>query len=137
MTYLNNRSHQRDFRRKLRTHGTSAEAALWRLLQRRQVDGRRFRRQHGFGPYVLDFYCPAERLVVEIDGAVHGAPAQGEHDMTRDAFLRTRGLTVLRFENRLVFERPDYILAAIRSHLSPRGRPEEEYMPPGSASCRS
>ena len=100
-------------RRHLRRHGTPAEAALWRLLQRRQLHGRRFRRQHSVGPYVLDFYCPEERLAIELDGAVHSAPAQAAYDAERTRALEALGLRVIRFENGAVFAAPEGVLAAI------------------------
>jgi very-short-patch-repair endonuclease len=71
-------------RRALRTDGTPAEAALWTLLKRRQLQGRRFRRQHSVRPYVLDFYCPEERLAVELDGSVHFEPARRAYDAARE-----------------------------------------------------
>lgn len=104
-------------RRHLRTHGTPAEAALWLRLQRRQLQGRRFRRQHSIGPFILDFYCPPERLAVELDGAVHDDPAQRAYDEARTAWLAEQGIRVVRFENRLVFECPEAVLAAIAAHF--------------------
>jgi very-short-patch-repair endonuclease len=103
----------RTVRRRLRTHGTPAEAALWRLLHRGQLYGRRFRRQHGVGPYVLDFYCPAERLAVELDGAVHNAPERQAYDTERERHLAAVSIRVVRFENRAVFEAPEAVLAGI------------------------
>jgi len=100
-------------RRHLRNHGTPAEAALWLLLKNCQLRGRRFRRQHSAGPYVLDFYCPAERLAIELDGAVHDDPARRAYDDARTAWLAERGIRVVRFENRLVFEHPEAVLEAI------------------------
>ena len=70
-------------RRELRTYGTSAEAALWNLLKKRQLRGRKFRRQHSVGRYILDFYCPSERLAIELDGAHHYTPAGQDHDARR------------------------------------------------------
>ena len=110
---LHNRRRQKRLRQRLRTHGTPAEAALWSRLQRRQLAGFKWRRQFGVGPYVLDFYCPQTRLAVELDGAVHGRPDQRAYDAERTDALAAVGVTVLRFENRLVFERPDAVLATI------------------------
>ena len=66
---LYNRPAQKDTRRRLRTDGTPAEAALWTRLKARRLGGFRWRRQFGVGPYVLDFYCPAARLAVRPSGA--------------------------------------------------------------------
>ncbi|MEM8600356.1 MAG: endonuclease domain-containing protein [Bacteroidota bacterium] len=100
-------------RRDLRNHATHAEAALWRMLQRRQLKGRKFRRQHSIGHYVLDFYCPAERLAVELDGNVHDDPARAAYDAKRQAALEALGVRVLRFRNDVVLETPDLVVAAI------------------------
>jgi very-short-patch-repair endonuclease len=75
---------------------TLPEVALWRELRGGRLKGCRFRRQHPVGPYILDFYCPAVRLAVEIDGAVHEGAAQARHDTHRDQWLRYNGITVLR-----------------------------------------
>ncbi|HLT47587.1 MAG TPA: endonuclease domain-containing protein [Rubricoccaceae bacterium] len=108
-------------RRHLRTHGTPAEAALWTLLRNRQLHGRRFRRQHSVGPYVLDFYCPAEKLAVELDGAVHFTPERAAYDAERTRALEALGIRVLRFENRMVFEDPEAVLGAIAACFSEHG----------------
>jgi very-short-patch-repair endonuclease len=100
-------------RRALRTHGTPAEAALWTHLKERKLRGRKFRRQHSVGPYVLDFYCPAERLAVELDGAVHDDPARRDYDAERERRLAAEHVRVVRFENRAVFENLEGVLAAI------------------------
>jgi len=110
---LHNRRALMPNRRRLRSHGTPAEAALWLLLQHRRLDGRRFRRQHSVGRYVLDFYCPTERLAVELDGAVHDAPERRAYDAERERHLAGLGIRAVRFENRLVFEEPDAVCAAI------------------------
>ena len=113
---------QTSFRRRLRTHGTPAEAALWTLLKARRLAGRRFRRQHGVGPYVLDFYCPSERLAVELDGAAHDGPLAVAYDTTREVWLaEAHGIRTVRFENRAVFEAPGAVLAAIAAAFQPAG----------------
>ncbi len=76
---------------------TLPEVLLWRYLRRRQLDGLLFRRQHPFGPYVLDFFCPEHALAVEVDGAVHDGAGQAAHDERRDVWLAQRGVRVLRF----------------------------------------
>ena len=113
MGRLYNRPYQTLTRQRLRTHGTPAEARLWMLLRERQLLGRRFRRQHGVGPYILDFYCVSERLAVELDGAVHDAPARAAYDENRTAALGRLGIRVVRFPNQLVFERPEAVLDAL------------------------
>ena len=104
-------------RRALRCALTPAEAALWRMLQRSQLAGRKFRRQHSVGPYVVDFYCPVERLAVELDGSAHDGEQSAARDAAREKFLSSAGLTVLRLENRHVFENPEGVLDWIRQHF--------------------
>lgn len=87
-------------RRELRSNLTAAEASLWQQLKGSQLAGRKFRRQHSIGSYVVDFYCPTEQLVVELDGQGHFSPAGEAHDASRTQYLEQLGLRVLRFENR-------------------------------------
>ena len=102
-------------RRRLRADSTTAEALLWRALRRKRLDGRKFRRQHGIGPYVVDFYCPAERLAVELDGEGHAGDAAGTRDAARTAFLERHGVRVLRFENDDVRTNLEGVVEAIRA----------------------
>jgi len=92
---------------------TPAESLLWVHLQHRQVQGRKFRRQHSVGIYILDFYCPAEHLAVELDGASHDHEAAQDRDEKRSEFLRKAGIRVLRFENRDVRENLEGVLKEI------------------------
>jgi very-short-patch-repair endonuclease len=108
---------RKPFRRALRAQLTSAEAALWKQLQRSQLDGRKFRRQHGVGPYVLDFYCAQERLAIELDGASHDYAAVQSRDGIREDFLMQAGIYVLRFENQDVMENLEGVLIEIRRHF--------------------
>ncbi|MEP0545621.1 MAG: DUF559 domain-containing protein [Rhodothermales bacterium] len=118
--FYDNLKRLKPVRRTLRRRATPAERALWQMLRRGQLDGVRFRRQHSIGHFVLDFYCAEFGLAVELDGASHEGPARREYDAEREAFLRTRGVRVLRFENRLVFEQPETVIDAIRFVLEER-----------------
>jgi len=110
---VHNRSTMKDRRRGLRTHGTPAEGALWRRLQRRQTGGLRFRRQHSVGPYVLDFYCPEARLAVEVDGPIHDDPFRAAYDAARTAYLEDHRIRVLRVTNEQVLRHGEEVAAAI------------------------
>ncbi|HWT13025.1 MAG TPA: endonuclease domain-containing protein [Allosphingosinicella sp.] len=81
--------------RALRRSMSPPEARLWQLLRTRP-DGRKFRKQHPAGPYVLDFYCASAKLAVEIDGAAHDMGANPVRDEKRDAWLRDAGYRVVR-----------------------------------------
>ena len=109
--------------RELRQNQTPAEEMLWELLRDQQLAGAKFRRQHQFGEYICDFFCNEARIVVECDGDPHTTAAGKKHDAKRDAYLRSRGLTVIRFANERVFNDVGGVLREIASHLpSPAGR---------------
>jgi very-short-patch-repair endonuclease len=114
---LNNHPEMKTFRRELRNALIPAEAKMWSYLKSKQLDGRRFKRQHSFGGYILDFYCPAERLAIELDGAVHFNAEAIEYDRERDLFLERYGVLVLRFVNHWVFDNPQEVLNQIRKHF--------------------
>ena len=110
-----NRPILKPIRRKLRKNLTPAEATLWKILKSGKLDGRKFRRQHSVGVFVLDFYCPEESLAIELDGEVHFNDLAEERDFKRKQYLNSVGIRVLRFENRFVFEDMEYVLHRIRS----------------------
>ena len=105
-------------RQELRNFLTPAEAVLWKQLQRRQLDGKKFRRQVSIGPYIVDFYCPECRVVVELDGAAHFEIAGAEYDARRTEYLEENGIRLIRFENRTVFGELEWVLEAIRRSLT-------------------
>ncbi len=117
---LSNSPSLKPLRRRLRTTLTPAEARLWTQLQKRQLAGRKFRRQHSVGCYVLDFYCPQERLAVELDGAAHDHERAVERDEIRTRYLESFGITVLRFENRDVIDNLDGVLRMIQDRFATR-----------------
>jgi very-short-patch-repair endonuclease len=100
--------------RALRSNMTDAEQTLWQCLRRKQINGWQFYRQKPLGPYIVDFYCAAARLVVEIDGSQHFEAAHQLADRQRDAYLQGLGLRVLRFDNRQVLLQTDAVLEVIR-----------------------
>ena len=87
MDSYHNLPHKKDDRRNLRNSLTPAEATLWKSLKSGQLAGRKFRRQHSVGAYILDFYCPEERIAVELDGASHYTVSGNLHDTARDEYL--------------------------------------------------
>ena len=116
---IHNRKELKQKRRELRNSLTPAEATLWKFLQKSQLQGRKFRRQHSVGNCILDFYCPSEKINIELDGEYH-IP---EKDKKRDQYLNNLGITVLRFENRAIFESLETVLEIIKSHFSKK-KPE-------------
>jgi very-short-patch-repair endonuclease len=105
------------FARDLRRHQTEAELVLWERLRRRQLSGYKFRRQHPIGPYIADFYCSSEGLVVEVDGEIHDTTARREHDELRDRAMVDFGLKLVRVTNREVFEDIESVLSRIETAL--------------------
>ena len=100
-----------DYARHLRKNATEAEKLLWSRLRRRQVRGCKFRRQRRIGPYVCDFVCLEESVIVELDGSQH--VTQETYDDNRDRSLRSNGYRVLRFWNADVFARVDSVVETI------------------------
>jgi len=98
----------------LRAALTQPELMLWTRLKRHWPDMAVFRNQHSVGPYILDFYCSAAKLAVEIDGATHGEDAQIAHDERRDAWLRHQGIMVSRVAASSVFEDADRVADGAR-----------------------
>ena len=116
--YIHNERSQKTLRQTLRNNATSSEAILWRALKGKQVDGLKFRRQYGVGPYVIDFYCPEIRLGIELDGGVHKTSYTHEYDEMRSRFLVENGIRVLRFDNEVVFNNVEGIIEAIKKARS-------------------
>jgi very-short-patch-repair endonuclease len=110
---LANPKSQKEFRKSLRNNLTPSEAKLWWYLKGSQVGGLKFRRQHGIGQYVLDFYCPSLRLCIELDGKVHDSEQAYDHDQERTTFLEENGITVMRFRNDVVHTDVQAIINAI------------------------
>ena len=90
---------KRKFARALRSEMTGAEHTLWSYLRRKQIGGLRFRRQQPIGPYIVDFYCPAASLIVELDGGQHTEQARRLYDDARTQWLESEGYHVLRIAN--------------------------------------
>ncbi|MEQ8908770.1 MAG: DUF559 domain-containing protein [Vicingaceae bacterium] len=128
---LNNLPYLKTFRKTLRNNLTPAEAQLWKLLKGKQLDGRKFRRQHSVANYILDFYCPEERLAIELDGQGHFEATQAEYDRERDLFLENVGIRVLRFENKWVWDRPEALLEQVKSYFGkqPPRQPQADIPP--------
>jgi len=112
-TGKSNEKEQKLVRTSLRSNATQAECLLWKALKNKQVGGLKFRRQHGIGPYVMDFYCPELKLCIELDGGIHAESDVHLRDHLRTKYLEDNGIHVLRFSNIHVYEHLDYILERI------------------------
>ncbi|WP_411834658.1 endonuclease domain-containing protein [Pseudoxanthomonas mexicana] len=107
--------------RQLRNNATDAERRLWRELRGRQLEGCKFRRQHPFGDYILDFACLERKVVVELDGGQHADNAA--HDAIRSRALEKAGFTILRFWNNEVFGNIEGVVEVILNALARQATP--------------
>ena len=114
---MHNKKALEKYRKALRNKGTSAEAFLWTQLSSRKLEGRKFRRQHSIQNYIVDFFCPSERLIVELDGEVHMNATAEEKDKTRTKFLEDLDYKVIRFENKMVFDNLQSVLMEIKDNF--------------------
>jgi very-short-patch-repair endonuclease len=105
----------------LRRDMTDAERKLWSALRGKQMAGVSFRRQHPVGDYVVDFYCPAAKLAIELDGGQHGFAANVRRDNRRTAELKATGIRVLRFWNNELTDNFAGVLETIYREVSASG----------------
>jgi very-short-patch-repair endonuclease len=106
--------------RRLRSNETTAEGKLWHALRNRKLGGRKFRRQHPIGGYIVDLVCLDAKLIVEIDGATHSMEAELVADRSREAMLRAAGYEILRITNAEIYEHIDFVLETILAALERR-----------------
>ena len=114
---MHNKKHLKEYRKALRNKGTSAEAFLWKQLSNSRLEGRKFRRQHSINNYIVDFFCPSERLIIELDGEVHLNATAAEKDQARTEYLENLDYKVIRFENKMVFENLQSVLLEIKDNF--------------------
>ena len=106
----------REFARELRKTMTDAEQLVWKFLRGKQL-GAKFRKQHPVGPYIADFACLEQKLIIELDGGQHAEQSNIQNDKTRSEFLEAQGFTVLRFWNHECFENTEAVLQTIYNTL--------------------
>ena len=104
--------------RELRQRSTEAEQKLWALLRNKQLNGKKFRRQHAIAGYVADFYCHESKLIIELDGNFHKNIDVKASDRARTALLNEMGITVLRFWNNELINDSQKVLQTISYHLN-------------------
>ena len=102
--------------RELRNNSTHAETVLWGYLKTKPL-GIKFRRQHPYSCYILDFYCHSLKLVIEVDGKIHEQPEVKLTDTERQVLLEKDGLIVLRFTNELIEKHPEEVIKEIESFI--------------------
>jgi len=113
MTRLYNRIEEKEKRRDLRNNRPPVELMLWARLRGEQIAACRFRRQYSVGGYVLDFYCPAIKLAIELDGASHEGDDAVEYDANRQHYIESLGIMFLRFRNEQIYHALDGVVETI------------------------
>jgi len=113
-----NRKILKSIRKKLRNNSTKAEKTLWIFLKNKKLNDRKFRRQHSIGNYIVDFYCPKEKIAIELDGELHLYDKVHKQDVKKEKFLNSFGIRVIRFENKQVFDNLEEVIKAIQKFLT-------------------
>ncbi len=117
--FLKNNPALKNVRRELRHNQTDAERAFWWKVRNRQFHGLKFFRQYSVGSYILDFYCPAIKVAVELDGGQHNQPEECDYDAVRSEYLNSCGVSVVRFWNHEVLQNMDSVLAGLEEIVAP------------------
>jgi len=120
MGHLYNKKSLNKKRRELRNNKTDAEKYLWYELKSSQVCGKKFRRQHSIDNFILDFYCPEEKLAIELDGEHHYEDKQKNYDEERTKYLQKIGIQVLRIKNTDVIFGRDEVVKGIEKFIKER-----------------
>jgi len=107
----------KEFSRNLRKNMTDVEKKLWYRIRMKQIKGFQFYRQKPIGNYIVDFYCPKAKLVIELDGGQHYFKTGKEKDTIRDNYLSGLGLKILRFSDEDVLKDMDFVLERIWGEL--------------------
>lgn len=118
MPPLLNAQQDKQLRRFLRNNSSYAERVLWSALRKRQFRGWKFRRQESIGTYVVDFWCPEARLVIEVDGRTHDRPGEPERDHERQDWIERQGIKFFRCRNEDVVANLDGVLERLGAILT-------------------
>jgi len=108
---------QKTRRKELRKNQTDAEKILWFYLRRHSLEGLKFFRQYGVGPYILDFYCPQIRFGIEVDGGQHAENRNVLDDKRRMEFLEKENIKILRFWNDEILKQKEAVIEKIREFI--------------------
>ena len=103
--------------RQLRENMTDAERYLWAKLRRKQLKGYQFYRQKPIGDYIVDFFCPRAKLVIEVEGSQHFSEEITEYDRIRDEYMSSLGLRVVRFTNTEVLAHIEGVVESIEEEI--------------------
>ena len=115
--FLLNPSDTKDLRKRLRNNPTKEEVLLWTEIKNRKLDGIKFRRQYGIGPFVVDFYSTELKLIIEVDGSIHELSENKLKDIDRENFLNSNGFHIIRFKNSDINYRMINVLESIKNEI--------------------
>jgi len=115
MTKLYNLKYLTKTRKFLRSQPVKAEWLMWSKLKRKQL-GYKFRRQYSVGIYIIDFYCPELKLVVEADGATHSSSKEIVYDKNREEYLKKFGIKIKRYNNLEIFNNLEMVASDIKNY---------------------
>jgi len=107
----------KQYSRQLRGNMTDAERRLWAEIRMKQLKGYQFYRQKPIGDYIVDFFCPRAKLVIEVDGSHHLVGESIEYDRVRNEYLSSFGLRVLRFTNTDVLKHIESVVESINENI--------------------
>ncbi len=107
----------KSLRQRLRNESPRAEQILWFHLRKRQIEGFKFRRQTSIDNYIVDFYCPEARLVIEVDGDTHFEPKASDKDREREKEIESLGIKILRFTNLDIYKNIEEVTKTIMKAL--------------------
>ena len=114
---IHNKNSLKSIRQDLRNNATVEECILWEQLKGSKLANKKFRRQHSIGNYIVDFYCPEKKLIIEVDGEIHLSLEAIEKDKDRDENLRGMGFNMLRIENKEIKFSMGDVLKKIKQSL--------------------
>ena len=120
-----NKAKYHQHRRELRHNLTEPEKRLWQILRNKQM-GVKFRRQHGIGDYIVDFYCPELKLVIEVDGDSHFSEEALNYDKARDDFMLSLGIMTVRLKNDDVMKNIEGVYRYLKRQIDLSSRQQEE-----------
>ncbi len=113
---------QRHHARTMRKNMAMAERKLWSMLKGRALSGYRFNRQVEIGPYIVDFLCRQQRVIVEVGGVTHGDASDVRYDTRRTEYLDAKGFVVFRANNQDIYTNLDSVLTGLLQILESRPR---------------
>lgn len=120
MRFIFNNPNFKLVRRRLRKQMTEAELLFWSKIKNKQLYAYKFRRQYGIGPFIVDFYCPKLKLVIEIDGGQHAKLENIDYDKSRTAYFQSMDIKVIRYWNHEVMNNIDGVYLDLQGQIKKR-----------------